>query len=220
MHSERRSLRLRGYDYCNPDPYYFTACTKNRECLFGEIHDEKMHLNIIGEIVWDCWRKLPRHIGNVLLDSFIVTPNHMHGIFWIVKRGRDSNANARPRLFSDGVMRPVVVPSVGMTHASSLQDRIVYSQTPFLNALPARGPLPGSVGAIIGSLKSAATRLINRSRNTPGSPVWQYNFHERIIRTQSSLERIRRYIDANPRNWHRDRLRPGSKKTLIYNNPT
>jgi REP element-mobilizing transposase RayT len=218
MRSERRSLRLRGYDYCNPDPYYFTACAKNRKCIFGEIQYESMYLNIHGQIVWDCWHDLPRHFENVILDAFIVMPNHMHGIFWIVKPGLD--AHTQSGLVMGGDSCADGVPSVGMTHASSLQDRIEYSQTPFLNALPARGPLPGSVGAIIGSLKSAATRLINRSRNTPGSPVWQYNFHERIIRTQSSLERIRRYIDANPRNWHRDRLRPGSKKTLIYNNPT
>lgn len=195
MNSERRSLRLRGYDYCNPDPYYFTACTKNRECLFGEIHDERMFLNDAGKIVWDCWWDLPRHFGNVVLDAFIAMPNHMHGIFWIVRPSSVGNS---------------FVPSVGMTHASSLQDRIVYSQTPFLNTMPARGPLPGSVGAIIGSLKSAATRLINRSRNTPGSSVWQYNFHERIIRTESSLRRIRRYIEQNPKNWARDRCNPAN----------
>lgn len=206
MHSERRSLRLRGYDYRNPDPYYFTACTKDRECVFGKIRDELMHPNAFGDIVWNCWLNLPRHFGNVVLDAFVVMPNHIHGIFWIVKRDPDSYFGS----FLDDVSRTVVVPSVGMTHASSLQKRIIYARTPCLDAMPACGPLPGSVGAIIGSFKSAVTRLFNRLRNKPGSSVWQSNFHERIIRTQSSLERIRCYIEMNPRNWHRDRLRPGS----------
>lgn len=195
MKRNRRSLRLQGYDYCSPDAYFFTACTRNRECLFGRIRNDMMCLNEFGTIVQDCWNELPGHFANVVLDAFQVMPNHVHGIFWIVDR--------RPDALS---MAPI--PSVGMTHASSLQDRIVFAQAENLPPTRARGPRSGSVGAIVGSFKSAATRLINQARDCPGSSVWQYNFHERIIRTQSSLERIRRYIENNPRYWHLDRHNP------------
>lgn len=60
------------------------------------------------------------------------------------------------------------------------------------------GPTPNSLSAIVGSFKSAVTRNINRLRATPGTPVWQEDFFERIIRTADELERTRRYILANP----------------------
>jgi len=33
----RRSIRLRGYDYSQAGSYFVTICAQNRECLFGEI---------------------------------------------------------------------------------------------------------------------------------------------------------------------------------------
>jgi REP element-mobilizing transposase RayT len=40
----------------------------------------------------------------------------------------------------------------------------------------------------------------------PGSPVWQRNFYEHVIRTDESLHRIRQYIADNPLKWDLDRL--------------
>lgn len=65
--------------------------------------------------------------------------------------------------------------------------------------------IPGSLGVIIRSLKSATTREINRTRGLPGS-IWQRGYNERIVRSHASLERIRRYIANNPATWHRDRM--------------
>jgi putative transposase len=197
MKRNRCSLRLPGYDYSSPDAYFFTVCARNRECIFGHVRDGEMYLNEFGIIVRDCWNELPQHFMNVVLDAFQIMPNHVHGIFWIVDQRTDILPTTMAR-----------IPSVGMTHASSLQDRIMYAQAVNLPRLPARGPRSGSVGAIIGSFKSAATRLINRSRDRAGVSVWQYNFHERIIRVQSSLERVRRYIENNPVHWSRDRHNP------------
>jgi hypothetical protein len=42
----------------------------------------------------------------------------------------------------------------------------------------------------------------------PGATVWQSRFHERIIRDEQSLHRIREYIHNNPMQWHLDRLNP------------
>ena len=60
------------------------------------------------------------------------------------------------------------------------------------------GSVPSSLGAIIGSFKSATTRAINRIRRTPGQPIWQRNYYEHIIRDDTSLNRIREYILTNP----------------------
>jgi REP element-mobilizing transposase RayT len=63
------------------------------------------------------------------------------------------------------------------------------------------GPGPGSLGAIVGQFKTAAARRINALRQTPGQPVWQRGFYERIVRDPAALDNIRRYIADNPIRW-------------------
>jgi len=68
------------------------------------------------------------------------------------------------------------------------------------------GPLPGSLGAIVGSYKSAVSKEINRLRNTPGAKIWLRNYHEHILWNRTSLERVRLYIRNNPRKaWEKAR---------------
>lgn len=65
------------------------------------------------------------------------------------------------------------------------------------------GPLPGSLGAIIGAFKSGSTIRINRLRGTPGHRYWQKGFHDWRIRPTHAgqFERIARYIAENPVHW-------------------
>ena len=95
----------------------------------------------------------------------------------------------------------VIVGAVRATHASP-----VPHASPQRN--PPRGPRPGSLGAVVGSFKSATTKRINQIRGAPGTPFWQRNYYEHVIRDQAGLDRIRRYIQANPRRWAEDRLHP------------
>lgn len=57
----RRSIRLKGYDYSKTGAYFVTICAHNREFLFGNISDGKMILNDYGKIVEKCWFDLPQH---------------------------------------------------------------------------------------------------------------------------------------------------------------
>ena len=55
--------------------------------------------------------------------------------------------------------------------------------------------------------KSAVTRIAYRDGLLPhGTPVWQRNYWDRIIRGDGEYERIARYIRDNPMNWERDRF--------------
>ena len=76
----RRSIRLKDYDYSQAGAYFMTICTKNRECLFGDAIKEKMILNDAGKMIKAQWVALPKRFPHVLLDEFIVMPNHIHGI--------------------------------------------------------------------------------------------------------------------------------------------
>jgi len=69
-------------------------------------------------------------------------------------------------------------------------------------------PVPGSIPTIVRSYKSAATLRINAARGTPGARVWQRNYYEHIVRSDSSLNRIRQYIADNPARWDDDDENP------------
>lgn len=73
-------LRLRDWDYRLPGPYFVTLCTHNRTALFGWISDSEMTGTPAGELLRDTWRRIPIRYPNAVLDSFVVMPNHVHGI--------------------------------------------------------------------------------------------------------------------------------------------
>lgn len=169
----RRSTRLRGYDYSRTGTYFVTMCTNGRECLFGEIDNEEMRLNQLGKIVVEEWLKTKEIRPSVKLDEFVVMPNHVHAILKI---------KATP---------------VGATR------RVAPTKTN-----PGPRLEPGSLGAIIGQFKSISAKRINNAGGIPGCPVWQRNFHDHIIRNEDDMERIRKYIRENPRNWPGDDENP------------
>jgi REP element-mobilizing transposase RayT len=53
------------------------------ECVFGKILESEMILNEWGMIADAFWREIPHHFSGCSLDSFIVMPDHMHGIIII-----------------------------------------------------------------------------------------------------------------------------------------
>jgi REP element-mobilizing transposase RayT len=83
----RRSVRLRDVRYTEPGGYFVTVCTRDRGCLFGEVVDGEMRLNVFGEIAEECWLAIPVHFPVVQLDAFVVMPNHVHGVIGIIGEG-------------------------------------------------------------------------------------------------------------------------------------
>ena len=77
---QRRSIRLKGYDYSSPGAYFITICTHRQRCLFGNIVEGSMQLNRMGRIAHACWKAIPDHFPHASLDAFVVMPNHVHGI--------------------------------------------------------------------------------------------------------------------------------------------
>ncbi|NOX38685.1 MAG: hypothetical protein GXO78_14235 [Calditrichaeota bacterium] len=104
----RRSIRLKGYDYSQPGAYFITICTHDRQWLFGHIVNGKMKLNALGKIAHQCWLAIPDHFPRTRLDEFVIMPNHVHGIIWIVDDPNREN---------------VVVKNVGAKNVSPLRPR-------------------------------------------------------------------------------------------------
>jgi REP element-mobilizing transposase RayT len=62
-----------------------------------------------------------------------------------------------------------------------------------------------SLGSFVAGFKSAVTKRINETRQTPGIPVWQRNYYDHIIRDEDDLDRIRNYIASNSLKWELDK---------------
>jgi len=86
QYPRRKRMRLSSHDYSNGGYYFVTICTHQRACLLGEIIDNTMLLNKSGQMIASAWKDLPRRFDKVNLDSFVVMPNHIHGIL-ILKEG-------------------------------------------------------------------------------------------------------------------------------------
>ena len=81
--SNRRSIRLGGYDYSQGGCYYVTVCTQDRVHRFGEVVGATVILNEVGRMLVAVWESLPVRFPTLALDAFVVMPDHVHGVLWI-----------------------------------------------------------------------------------------------------------------------------------------
>src|SRR3989339_771356 len=83
------STRLRDWDYAGDGYYFVTICVDDRRECLGKVVEGKMDFSHLGEIAWECWNQIPMHFPIVVLDEFVVMPNHIHGIIRIDNDGAD-----------------------------------------------------------------------------------------------------------------------------------
>jgi len=83
----RRSIRMPKFDYASGGVFFVTICVKGRECLFGEVVECQMRLNEAGRLAVDCWESIAVHRRNVELDTYVVMPNHVHGLLRVAPVG-------------------------------------------------------------------------------------------------------------------------------------
>src|SRR5437867_4777629 len=81
--TQRRSLRLQGFDYAHPGRYFVTIRVRGSVPLFGEVVDGRMCLSSAGLVAHRCWCEIPKHFHTVTLDAFVVMPDHVHGVIVI-----------------------------------------------------------------------------------------------------------------------------------------
>lgn len=184
---QRRSIRLKNYDYSQAGAYFVTICAQNRECLFGEIVDGVMQLNDAGLMVQSVWNDIPTFYPNVETDAFVVMPNHIHGVVVLV------GATPRGR------------PDIGRGHPD-----IGQAQRP-------APTLHLTLGDVVHRIKTMTTKRYADHVKHSGWPafpgrLWQRNYYEHIIRDEASLARIREYISNNPWRWALDHDNPASRR--------
>jgi REP element-mobilizing transposase RayT len=164
----RRSIRLQGYGYSQAGAYFVTIVTWQRQFLFGKIVNNEMELSSYGEIVQKWWGETPIHFPNVEIGAFVVMPNHIHGIIFIVERRGTVSV---PREDSGHII-PKNNEMMGETQGG---------ETP-----PLHTP---TLGQIIAYFKYQSTKEMNKAENARTiTKFWQRNYYEHIIRNEKDLQ--------------------------------
>ena len=174
------SARLQNWDYGWNGIYFITICTEGRDNYFGKISNGVMELSEIGIFAQQYWYKIAEHFPFVILDSFVVMPNHIHGILILDKHDDMEN----PHDFT-----------VEKDFGSEV-NLITPGQQRF------RNQEKNSVSSIIGSYKSAVSNQAHRVKANFG---WQTRFYDHIVQSDREFKMVQQYIDDNPANWGKDK---------------
>lgn len=187
----RRSIRLKGYDYSQAGAYFITICCEDRECRFGRIVNDEMELNEYGTIAYNEWIKLSERFSNFDLDVFQIMPNHMHGII---------------------ILNNVAVMTVGAGFTPAQNNNNDDKSGQPQGIAPTKTP---TIGDIVGAYKSLVTKgcldiFKNKWAGVNPAPtmgkIWQRNYYEHIIRNEQAYQNISNYIINNPAKWNGDKF--------------
>jgi putative transposase len=209
-----KSARNPRWDYSSAGAYFVTICTAGREPYFGKIVNGKMELTEIGKIASCFWNEIPNHFPFVILDEFIIMPDHVHGIIIINDNG---DRQTQGGINTDGDNFDGYY---NKTTACLIENAIVETRqcieirhclvsatntnkpthpnpsTPAMKRFRNQGN--NTLSSIIGSYKSVSTKY---ARKIFPEFAWQSRFHDRIIRDEKEFDRIKIYILNNPSNW-------------------
>ena len=219
------SARYKGWNYADDGFYFVTICTKNRKLFFGSVKDYEMELNDVGKIVADEWQNTAKIRNNILLDEWIIMPNHLHGILIInnhtVETPRWGVSN-QVNMEMSGTETPQGIktetPQRGVSNQANMKTpgtetpQGIETETPQRGVSTERGNgggrkiewQSGSLGAVINQFKGVCTKKINQDFPEINFS-WQTRFFDHIIKSEKAAEKIRKYIHDNPARWEFDK---------------
>ena len=129
---------------------------------------------------------------NIILDEWVIMPNHIHFIIGFNGAPLSKITNKKSDLGS-------IIKSFKLY----AQKQIVAATT--VSPSPSTEPQP--------SIKSQIPKGINYHK------IWQKSYFDHIIRGGEDLERIQEYVLYNPQNWDKDNLNPISLQNTDLPNP-
>jgi REP element-mobilizing transposase RayT len=189
------SSRLKGYDYSSLGEYFITIDSKSMVEWFGTVQSGQMVPNEVGHIVHQLWLNIPDSHDNVVLDDFVVMPNHVHGIIGLTELGTNRRVVCRDRK-NDVVGRDANI-RVSTGKISKQHGGATGERNPMLSQ--------NSLSFIVRSYKGRVSYEIHKKHP---DFAWQARFHDHIIRDNIELDRIREYIRENPGRWEEEKNSP------------
>ncbi|MFC1787683.1 transposase [Patescibacteria group bacterium] len=176
----RKSIRLPDYDYSQSGMYYVTICVHGREYLFG---------NVVGATPGGC----PRETND---NPICIIDLNFAG--QMIERVWNEIKDRFPGVKLDKfIIMPNHVHGIIQIHETNGQPPGVAPTVTLPN--------------IVHWFKTKTTNEYIRGIRCEIFPrfyerLWQRNYYEHIIRDDDDLNRIREYIQDNPKNWKQDDL--------------
>ena len=209
----RRSIRLKGYDYSQAGLYFITICVQNRECLFGNVVNDKTILNDAGQMVVKWYYELENKYPDKKCHEMVVMPNHFHCIIENA-HGTDGRimdahvgASLRGRPITDERGRPIT--DERGRPITDGRGRPIYG--------PNNQKYNATIGDAMDWFKTMTTNeyirgVKNHNWKRFDKKLWQQNYWEHIIRKDGEYNRISDYIIQNPTKWFNDKLNPTNQE--------
>lgn len=79
----RKPMRAGMFDYHQYGYYFVTAVIYGRAHLLGQMTNSTIVMTDAGKMVERYWTALENKFPSVLLDEYVIMPNHLHGILHI-----------------------------------------------------------------------------------------------------------------------------------------
>lgn len=178
----RKTTRLKDYNYNKNGLVFITICTNERKCILcnilehqsfeipnyqsiisndvhtpGKLDGTNVVLTHIGQTAEKYILQLNAHYDNLSVEHYVIMPNHIHMLLSI-KQSQD-------------------------------EDNYAKNPTQFL------------ISQFISTFKKFTNKEI-------GENIWQYRSYDHIIRNQNDYEKHIKYIYENPIKWLYDKLYP------------
>jgi len=127
---KRKSPRIPNYDYSLPNYYFITICTHEKKCIFGF----QNYLTSLGKIVDRHIRNIPGYYQNVLVNKYVVMPNHIHLILVLNDGNNNPDISLIIGQFKRGVTKEIhsIDPDLKVWQRS-FHDHVIRNQHSYEN---------------------------------------------------------------------------------------
>jgi len=227
------SHRWQYWDYSAPGNYFLTVNVLNRQCILGDVKNKKMELSVYGTIVANHIQKIPTYHRRIKLDAYVIMPDHFHLLVTLKKYdfnnglaendGRSDSVNTIHELYlrnhpdlrnhpnprndkpnPNNKKSKISIPDA-RHHWYQKQQPVEFQPTEMKVQQYRKHRRQMIISKMIGKLKMQTSKEINTYRNTPGVKNWLANYHDRVIRTESEYQNVKKYILENPKNWDKEK---------------
>ena len=107
--------------------------------MFGEVCNHQMQLNELGQIASEDWQRVAASRPDIILESWILMPNHIHGLLAINNTLKLGNAGRQTRTISTIVTSFKMAATKRINLARNTPGALVwqrsYQHTPLPNKL-------------------------------------------------------------------------------------
>ncbi len=99
---ERKSTRLKEYDYSSPGAYFITICVKNHKQLLSEIvgtgvlDGPQNNLTEYGKVAEKHLSNMRDFYDTIKIDNYVIMPNHIHLLIQIIALDKENGPSGTP----------------------------------------------------------------------------------------------------------------------------